>query len=86
MDLQSLRIITALKTARTALNWTQQDLAHRSGVSLVTVARTEPGMMSPRLATLAKLKTTLEQAGVRIVDEAPAGGFTIYVDGQVFRN
>ena len=80
MDAGSLKIITSLKTARTALSWTQQDLASRSGVSLVTIARMETGMMSPRLSTLSKLKAALSDAGVRIVDESPAGGFSLYVD------
>jgi len=80
MDAESQKIVTSLKTARTALNWTQQELASRSGVSLVTIARMETGMMSPRLSTLSKLKTALSEAGVRIVNESPAGGFSLYVD------
>ncbi len=80
MDSESLKIVTSLKTARTALSWTQQDLALRSGVSLVTIARMETGMMSPRLSTLSKLKSAMSDAGVRIVDESPAGGFSLYVD------
>jgi predicted transcriptional regulator len=85
MDAQSRRIITSLKAARTTLNWTQEDLAGRSGVSKVTIARMESGMMSPRLTTVGKLKKALEQAGVRIVDESPPGGFTLCVDGKVFK-
>lgn len=84
MDVQSLKIITSLKTARTALGWTQQALAEKSGVALVTIARMESGMMSPRLSTLSKLKIALADAGVRIVDESPAGGFSLFVDGKVF--
>jgi predicted transcriptional regulator len=84
MDTQSRRIITSLKAARTTLNWTQEDLAVRSGVSKVTIARMESGMMSPRLTTVGKLKKTLDQAGVRIIDESPTGGFTLCVDGKVF--
>lgn len=80
MDAESQKIVTSLKTARTALNWTQQEFASRSGVSLVTIARMESGMMSPRLSTLSKLKTALSEAGVRIVNESPAGGFSLYVD------
>lgn len=80
MDAESQKIVTSLKTARTALNWTQQEFASRSGVSLVTIARMETGMMSPRLSTLSKLKTALSEAGVRIVNESPAGGFSLYVD------
>ena len=47
---------------------------------MVTIARMETGMMSPRLSTLSKLKTALSEAGVRIVNESPAGGFSLYVD------
>lgn len=82
MDAQSFKIITSLKTARTALNWTQQQLATESGVSLVTIARMESGMMSPRLSTLSKIKAALADAGVRIIDESPAGGFSLLVEGK----
>lgn len=85
MEAQSLRIITSLKTARTALNWTQQALAAKSGVSQVTIARIETGAMSPRLSTVSKIKAALYDAGVRIVDESPEGGFSLFVDGKVFR-
>lgn len=85
MEAQSLRIITALKAGRIALNWTQQDLAAKCGVSHVTIARMETGAMSPRLSTISKIKTALFEAGVRIVDESPEGGFTLIVDGKVFR-
>ncbi len=85
MDAHSLKIITALKTARTALNWTQQGLAAKSGVSQVTIARMEAGAMSPRLSNVSKIKTALFDAGVRIVDESPEGGFSLIVDGKVFR-
>lgn len=85
MEAQSLRIITSLKTARTALNWTQQVLAAKSGVSQVTIARIETGAMSPRLSTVSKIKAALYDAGVRIVDESPEGGFSLFVDGKVFR-
>ena len=47
---------------------------------MVTIARIESGVMSPRLSTLSKLKTALSEAGVRIVNESPAGGFSLYVD------
>lgn len=42
-------------------------------------------MMSPRLSTLSKLKAALAEAGVRIVDESPEGGFSLFVDGKVFK-
>lgn len=85
MDADSLKIITALKAARIALNWTQQALAAKCGVSQVTIARMESGIVSPRLSNVSKIRSALLEAGVRIVDESPEGGFTLIVDGKVFR-
>ncbi|WP_145770301.1 helix-turn-helix domain-containing protein [Denitratisoma oestradiolicum] len=79
---QETRIISAIRAARAALNWTQPDLAKNSGVALVTIARMESGMMSPRLSTLAKLKAAIETAGVRIADDYPPGGYTLTVSEQ----
>ena len=79
---QEARIISAIRAARAALNWTQPDLAARSSVALVTIARMESGQMSPRLATLAKLKSAIEAAGVRIADDNPPGGYTISVEAR----
>ncbi|MCK6413156.1 MAG: helix-turn-helix domain-containing protein [Azonexus sp.] len=85
MDANSLKIITALKAARIALNWTQQTLAAKCGVSQVSIARMESGIVSPRLSNVSKIRAALLEAGVRIVDESPEGGFTLIVDGKVFR-
>jgi predicted transcriptional regulator len=82
MDLQAQKVISALKAARAALNWSQDDLAKRSGTASVTIARMEAGRASPRLSTVARLKQTIENAGVRIVDESPPGGFTVVVEGR----
>lgn len=86
MSREDRKIVVALKTARTALSWTQQDLAAKSGVALVTIARMETGVMSPRLSTLSKLKVALADAGVRVIDESPAGGFSLSVEGRVFQD
>jgi transcriptional regulator with XRE-family HTH domain len=80
--LQVTRIVSAIRAARAALNWAQPELAKRSGVALVTIARMESGKMSPRLSTLVKLKTTIEAAGIRISDDYPTGGFTLTVSEQ----
>lgn len=42
--------------------------------------------MSQRLSTLSKLKVALAEAGVRIIDESPAGGFSLSVEGWVFQD
>jgi DNA-binding XRE family transcriptional regulator len=82
MNPQAQKVISALKAARAALDWSQDDLAKRSGAALVTIARMEAGWVSPRLSTVARLKQTLEAAGVRIIDESPQGGFTVVVEGK----
>lgn len=78
--MQEARIISAIRAARAALNWTQPELAQASGVALVTIARMEVGLMSPRLSTLVKLKAAIEGAGIRIADDNPAGGYTLMVE------
>lgn len=78
--LQEARIISAIRAARAALSWTQPDLAKASGVALVTIARMEAGLMSPRLSTLVKLKAAIEEAGIRIADDNPVGGYSLMVE------
>jgi len=82
MDYQARKVISALKAARNAVGWSQDELANRSGIAVVTIARMESGRVSPRLSTVGQLKQALEAAGVRIIDESPAGGFTIVVEGR----
>lgn len=74
--------VSYIRAARVALAWSQPDLAARSGVSLVAIARLEAGMVSPRLSTLSKLKDAIAQAGVRIVENEPPGGYTLVVNAQ----
>lgn len=76
---QEIRIKSFIRTARAALGWSQRDLAHNSGVSLVAIARLEAGTASPRLSTLSKLKDSLNRAGVRVLDDQPEGGYTLMV-------
>ncbi len=47
--------------ARTALGWTQAELAARAGVSRATVARIERGEWSLTLATLQRVAAVLGQ-------------------------
>ena len=82
MDMQAQKVISALKAGRTALSWSQDELAKRSGIALITIARMEAGRVSPRLSTVGRLKQTLEEEGVRIIDDSPQGGFTLLVEGR----
>jgi len=76
------RLVLAIRGARVTLGWTQADLAKASGVSEVTIARMEVGMISPRLSTFLKLRSALEKVGVEIVDNDPVDGMTIRFSAQ----
>ena len=57
-----------IKGARAMLDWSQQTLADKSGVSLPTIKRIEangPGRSS--LDTINAIKTALEDAGVEFI-------------------
>ncbi|SEH87801.1 helix-turn-helix transcriptional regulator [Tardiphaga sp. OK245] len=47
------------------LNWKQDELSEKSGVSQGAIARYEQGRSVPRAETLANFRTAFEQAGVR---------------------
>ena len=55
---------TQLRAARAWLGWSQDELALKSGVSKHSIARYERGLSVPYDDTLAKLKNTLEAAGI----------------------
>ena len=74
-----IRIISAIKAARSALGWSQPELAGRSGVSVVTIARAESGAISPRISTLLALQKSIEDAGVVIQDNSPINGYTLII-------
>ena len=71
------QVVSAVRAARFALNWSQADLASTSGVSEVSIARLESGALSPRLSTLSKIQHALEVAGVSITLNQPPGGYTL---------
>lgn len=49
-----------VRAARLARRWTQEDLAHRSGLAVVQVSRIERGKREIRLTTLLRLLAALE--------------------------
>ena len=61
------------RAARGLLDWSQQELATRAGVGIVTVRQVEAGATKPRRATLLVLRQTFEQAGVEFIDENGGG-------------
>lgn len=61
------------RAARGLLDWTQQDLADRAGVGIVTVRQIEAGVTAPRRATLEVIRRALEGAGLEFIDENGGG-------------
>lgn len=49
-----------VRAARDARGWTQEDLAHRSGLAVVQVSRVERGKREIRLTTLLRLLEALD--------------------------
>ena len=54
-----------VRAARAWLNWTQDELAERSGISQKSIARLELERSVPYASTLVKLRQTFEAAGVQ---------------------
>ena len=59
-----------IRAARGLLNWSQAELAQRSGVSKQSVTRIENGTMDPRFSTMAALYDSFLSAGVKITMDA----------------
>ena len=61
------------RAARALLDWSQQGLADRAGVGIVTVRQLEGGDTQPRRATLEVIRRAFESAGVEFIDENGGG-------------
>jgi len=61
------------RAARGLLGWSQQTLAERAGVGIVTVHQLEAGLTQPRRATLEVIRRALEAAGLEFIDENGGG-------------
>jgi predicted transcriptional regulator len=61
------------RAARALLAWSQQDLADKSGVGIVTVHQLEAGASQPRRATVDVVRRAFEAAGVEFIDENGGG-------------
>jgi transcriptional regulator with XRE-family HTH domain len=61
------------RAARGLLDWSQQTLADRAGVGIVTIRQLEGENQQPRRATLAVVRTALETAGIEFIDENGGG-------------
>ena len=61
------------RAARGLLAWSQQELAQRARVGVVTVHQLEAGVSQPRRATLEVIRRAFELAGVEFIDENGGG-------------
>ncbi|MCV0429019.1 MAG: helix-turn-helix transcriptional regulator [Roseibium sp.] len=64
-----------LRAARAMLDWSQEELSKRSGVSIPTIKRLEPGTgeLSARPETLNKLIRALEAHGIVFLEKPRVG-------------
>jgi transcriptional regulator with XRE-family HTH domain len=69
------RVITPsqCRAARGLLEWSQQELADRAQVGVVTVHQLEASTSQPRRATLQAVRRAFEMAGVEFIDENGGG-------------
>jgi len=61
------------RAARGLLDWSQQELAEKAGVGVVTIRQLETGGHRPRRATLDVVKRCLEAGGVEFIAENGGG-------------
>lgn len=66
--MHSLRA-TQIKAARALLDWSQDDLASATGLSVATIRNLEMGFMSPRHSTMHVIREVVENAGVEFTDQ-----------------
>ena len=58
-----------VKAARALLNWSQNNLAKASGISMPAIARLELGTNSPRVDTLKAIETALRKNGIEFSED-----------------
>jgi transcriptional regulator with XRE-family HTH domain len=57
-----------IKAARALLDWSQDDLARATNLSIATIRKLELGYISPRSSTTGVLRQALEEAGIEFTD------------------
>ncbi|WP_352797887.1 helix-turn-helix transcriptional regulator [Mesorhizobium sp. M0138] len=62
-----------IRAARALIDWTREDLANASGVTVRTLARIESSQTLPRTATLQAISSALEAAGIQFISQNGAG-------------
>jgi transcriptional regulator with XRE-family HTH domain len=67
MDQAVKRFGANVRAARKAKGWTQEELAHESGLAPVQVSRIERGVREIRLTTLVRLIAALETSPSKLM-------------------
>ncbi len=62
------------RAARALLDWKQEELREKSGISQKTIADFERDRRQPLVPTLVKLRQTFEGAGVEFLDNGEGQG------------
>lgn len=60
-----------VKAARLAIDWTQEDLAHKAGMTSVQISRVERGAAEVRLSTVVRLVRALEISADELLKGVP---------------
>lgn len=86
-----MAITTAqIRGARGLLNWSQQELADRTGISQTSIGSIEKGQSLPRESTLATIQKTLEDSGIEFLDgegvRKKSGDIKVYKDVSGYLN
>lgn len=68
MDQSVKRFGQNVRAARLAHDWTQEDLAHESGLAPVQVSRIERGVREIRLTTLLRLLAALDVSSAQLLE------------------
>lgn len=63
-----------VKAARALLDWDQQTLADKSGLSIATIGRMEQGVGEPEHSSVIKLISAFSAAGLQVFFEDNHGG------------
>jgi len=71
--IESMVSAAQCRAARGLLDWSQQELADRAGLGIVTIRQIEADITDPRRATLVVLKQAFERAGIEFIDENGGG-------------
>ena len=61
------------RAARGLLDWSQQDLADRAGLGIVTIRQIEADITEPQRATPTVLRQAFERAGIEFIEENGGG-------------